>query len=355
MNRFYMKARTLALRTPIGKKMRYRMQMKSYKPENAAKLVDMTFGPEISQNEKEAIVQDMMNEALKYNVAFDEYVMYHFRERNFEDRRKFIPTRERALYCERLNNPKNQMIFDDKGKTYQVFKKYFHRDLIEVVGWRRSSKKILRDFVEKHPRFIVKPFNGGNGVGIKIFDISELGSFEEVCKTLKAQYPAGFVAEELIRQVAELSAVHAASVNTLRVFTIRFEDRVEFLPFAWRVGRGNACVDNGGSGGIFCALDDNGVVVSTADEKGRFYDVHPDTKHPLIGFQIPRFEEAKALAKELADVIPDNHYCGWDLALTDNGWVMQEGNWQGGVVAFQCPMQKGCRDMLDAYAKELGV
>ena len=64
---------------------------------------------------------------------------------------------------------------------------------------------------------------------------------------------------------------------------------------------------------------------------------------------------AKELAKELADVIPDNRYCGWDLALTDDGWVMQEGNWQGGVVAFQCPMQKGCRERMDAIVTELGV
>lgn len=354
MNRFYMYLRTIALTTKLGKKMRLKRQMNSYTEENARKVVENNY-KDLSESKKEELVQDMMTEAKKYNVAFDEYVMYHFEDRDQQSRRQFIPTRERALYCERLNNPKNQIIFDDKGKTYEVFGRYFRRDLVEVVGWSKRSKQGFRTFVEKHPRFIVKPFNGGNGVGIKIFNSEEMGTFDEMCQMLKAKYPSGFVAEELIKQVEELAAVHKESVNTLRIFTIRLDDRTEFLPFAWRVGRGDSCVDNGGSGGIFCALDDNGVVVSTADEKGRFYDVHPDTNHPLIGFQIPRFEEAKALARELAEVVPDNRYCGWDLALTDNGWVMQEGNWQGGVVAFQCPMQKGCREMLDAYAKELGV
>ena len=37
------------------------------------------------------------------------------------------------------------------------------------------------------------------------------------------------------------------------------------------------------------------------------------------------------------------------------GWVMQEGNWQGGIVAFQCPLQKGCRERMNAIVKELGV
>lgn len=349
-----MKLRTQVLRTKLGKKARYVMQMNSYKRENAVELVETAY-PDLSKSEKENIVNDMMNEAKQYNVGFDEYVMYHFKDRGQEERREFICTRERAVYCERLTNPKNQMIFDDKGKTYEVFKKYFHRDLTEVVNWNKESVELFKEFAEKHTRFIIKPFNGGNGRGIKIVDGARMGSFEQMCDSLKKEYPSGFVAEELIKQIKELSAVHPESVNTMRIFTILFDDRVEFLPFAWRVGRGNACVDNGGSGGIFCALNDDGVIVSTCDEKGNFYDIHPDTGHPLIGFQIPRFQEAKELAKELAYVVPSNRYCGWDLALTDDGWVMQEGNWQGGFVAFQCPMQQGCRKMIDKIVQELGV
>lgn len=352
MNRFYMKARTMVLKTALGKRMRYIMQIRSYKEANAKSIVEEMF-KNLSKAEKEAIVDDMMNEAKKYNVGFDEYIMYHFEDKDQSERREFIPTRERALYCERLNRPENQMIFDDKGKTYEVFKKYFKRDLTEVVGWSAETVKNFKAFVDKHPKFIIKPFNGGNGRGIKIVDVNDAKSYEEFCKTLKQEYPDGFVAEELIKQVKELADIHPESVNTMRIFTILFDDRVEFLPFAWRVGRGSSCVDNGGSGGIFCALNDEGVVVSTSDEKGRFYDVHPDTKHPLIGFKVPHFEEAKELAKELAKVVPTNRYCGWDLALTDDGWVMQEGNWQGGVVAFQCPMQKGCRKQMDAIMNEL--
>lgn len=354
MNRLYMKARTIVLTTGLGKKLRYWRQMRSYKKENAVNMVEQAYGA-LSVSEKRALVEDMMNEAKKYNVGFDEYVMYHFKDRDQDSRREFICTRERALYCERMNDPKNQMIFDDKGKTYEVFGKYFHRDLTEVVGWNEASTKAFAEFVSKHPRFIIKPFNGGNGRGIKIINSEDMGGFDRMCETLKKEYSSGFVAEELIRQVEELSAVHSSSVNTLRVFTVRFDDRIEFLPFAWRVGRGGACVDNGGSGGIFCALDDNGVVVATCDEKGNSYEVHPDTGHPLIGFQLPKFEEAKAFAKELAMVVPSNRYCGWDIALTDEGWIMQEGNWQGGFVAFQCPLQRGCRKEMDAIMEELGL
>jgi len=355
MTRLYMKAKSVVLNTALGKKLRVMKQMNAYKEANAVKAAREAF-PELSAAEIAKIAKDMMHEAKQYNVGFGEYIMYHVEKRDNEERRQFIPTHERVLYCERLNKPENQMIFDDKGKTYEVFKPYFKRDLTEVVGYAKESVQDFKTFVEAHPRFIIKPFNGGNGRGIKIVDASESDSFEALCQTLKKEYPSGFVAEELIVQSKELAEVHPASVNTMRIFTILFDDgRVEFLPFSWRVGRGGSCVDNGGSGGIFCALDENGVVVSTADEKGRIYEVHPDTGHPLIGFQVPRFEEAKALAAELAKVVPTNRYCGWDIALTDDGWVMQEGNWQGGIVAFQCPMQRGYRKEMDAIMKELGL
>ncbi len=353
MNRLYMKARTFVLSTKLGKSFRKKRIMRLYKFDTALATAKSAY-PDKTEKELSEIAEDMMREAKNFNVGFEEYVMYHFENRSEEDRRLFIPTRERALYCEKLNDPKNQMIFDDKGKTYEVFGKYFKRDLVEVVGWSASAMKAFQSFVQIHPRFIIKPFNGGNGRGIKIVDCTGK-DFKELCATLKNEYANGFVAEELIRQCAELAAVHPESVNTMRIFTVRFDDRIEFLPFAWRVGRGSACVDNGGSGGIFCALNEEGEIISTADEKGRFYSVHPDTGHPLIGFKIPRFEEAKELAKELAMVVPDNRYCGWDIALTDDGWVMQEGNWQGGIVAFQCPLQRGYRKEMDAILKELKI
>lgn len=355
MNRLHMKIKAMVLHTALGKKLRYWKQMGAYKVADAEKVAREAYGDKgLTEQQLQDIVADMMKEAKQFNVGFDEYVMYHFENRSSESRREFIPTRERVLYCEKLNRPENQMIFDDKGKTFEVFKKYFKRDLAEVVGWNDKSTEAFKQFVMKHSDFIIKPFNGGNGRGIQIIR-GGAQDFDALCKRLKKEYPSGFVAEELIQQVPELSAVHKDSVNTMRIFTIRMDDRVELLPIAWRVGRGGACVDNGGSGGIFCALDDQGVIVSTCDEKGRSYDVHPDTKHPLVGFQIPQYEEAKKLAAELAMVVPSNRYCGWDLALTKDGWIMQEGNWQGGIVAIQCPMQKGCRAQMDAIMQELGL
>jgi len=73
---------------------------------------------------------------------------------------------------------------------------------------------------------------------------------------------------------------------------------------------------------------------------GVHYKKHPDTNFDLIGYQIPRWEEAKSLSKELALVLPDNHYCGWDLVLTDEGWVLQEANDRGNLSVFNYQPKK---------------
>lgn len=354
MNRFAIKFKYYLMKTGLGKAMRRIKHYYSYKREDAQKIVDAHW-PDKSAEERKLIVDDMMHEAKKYDIVFDEYIFHLFYGKSQEERRAYISILEGAGYCERLNNPKNKLIFADKGETYRVFGKYFRRDQVEVMKWTEQETAEFKAFLEKHPRFIAKPYTGGNGIGIRIVDLAEEGPFEKLCETLKNEYKIGFVAEELIIQAKELSAVHASSVNTMRVITIRMDDRVEVLPCVWRVGRGGRCVDNGGSGGIFCILDDNGVIFSTADEHGNSYDVHPDTKHPLVGFQVPRHEEARELAKELAMVVPSNRWCGWDLALTEDGWVLQEANSQGGIVAVQTPLRRGMRKEIDALMAELGL
>ncbi len=354
MSRLSMSARAYFLNTGLGIKARRIKYYLQHTYAGAYALVNKTW-PNETEEEKKRIAKDMLNEAHKYQVVFDEYIFHRFRNKSQEERRAYIPIMEGAAYCDRLNNPKNKYIFDDKGETYRVFGKYFHREQVKIVKWNNEETNELRSFIERHPRFIAKPYDGANGVGIRIVDLAEEGPVDTLIQTLRGNYPKGFVAEELIIQAKTLSAVNPSSVNTLRLITIRMNDRVEVLPGAWRCGTGGRCVDNGGSGGIFCILDDDGIIYRTADEHGNSYEEHPDTKHPLIGFQVPRYKEARELVVELSAIVPDNRYCGWDLALTEEGWVLQEANARGGIVAIQTPMGRGLRKEMDALLTELGL
>ena len=117
------------------------------------------------------------------------------------------------------------------------------------------------------------------------------------------------------------------------------------------MGQGSSFVDNAGSGGVFGIVDlETGRVYAACDELGNKYEVHPDTKERIIGFVVPRWKEAVALAKELITVIPSVRWVGWDLALTDDGWVLIEGNERAQFV-FQFPDRKGCRKEIDEFER----
>ena len=343
---------------PIGKKLRDLWQMRGFTKIRAEKAYDEFC--KLNKNiclggDKNVIVKDMLVEARKYRFSFEEYFMYHFYNMSLNERRTYVSDRERITYCERMNDMRNMIIFDDKAKTYEVYGKYYKRDLIEIFENNSQEEKEFSNFILKHPRFIVKPFDGACGVGIKIVDARKEKS-KLLLEQLLIEYKRGFVAEELIVQTGLLHDIHPQSVNTLRVPTIKYVNRTEIIHPILRVGRGDSVVDNGGAGGICCAIDvETGIVKSAADESGKYYRIHPDSKIELVGLQIPQWKEAKELAMELSEILPDNHYTGWDLALTDNGWVLQEANDRGTFILFQITDRKGFKPEIERIVQELGV
>ncbi|MBO4599814.1 MAG: hypothetical protein J5641_03645, partial [Bacteroidales bacterium] len=202
----------------------------------------------------------------------------------------------------------------------------------------------LEDFLSRHDVAVVKPLRSSLGQGVKILHDA---SIQEVL-SLMEEYPLGIIVEEMIRQCREMALPHPQSVNTVRLTTYIVDGKVNVLrrPFV-RFGTSGNVVDNGAQGGLFSAIDyDTGIVIGVCDEHGRRHVVHPDSGVPLVGFQVPRWGEAIDFVKELAGVLPFCRYIGWDIALTEKGWVMVEGNSHGQFIGFQLPRNKGFRDEL---------
>jgi hypothetical protein len=295
---------------------------------------------ELNEEEQKRIVNDILDAARKYRFSADEYFCYHFDKKSEDERKTFISDLNRIDFCEALNKSKNLYIFDDKSKSAEVFANYYKRDLCTVK--RAKDLENFKSFLKKHERFIIKPLVGSGGKGIKILtvkyddDHNIAGLFNDYCK---GGY--GFIAEELVTQVKEMSVFHPSSLNTVRLATVLFDEGAEVIAAFFRTGRGGNVVDNAGAGGVFGTINiETGIIEAVGDEYGNSYDVHPDTGEQLVGFKIPRWEEAKELAMELATVVKGNRYAGWDLALSPEGWVMIEGNARGQFV-WQMPSQKG--------------
>ena len=169
-----------------------------------------------------------------------------------------------------------------------------------------------------------------------------------------ARYKDGFVIEELLVNAPEIRAIYPKALNTCRIPAIKNGDEVRIFHPVLRIGRGGAEIDSAtAAGGIMAVVDvETGELLAACDESLNRYEKHPDTGAQIVGFKIPRWDEAIALVKEIATVLEGQHYAGWDLALTPDGWKMIEGN-ACGMFIWQMPMNRGFRAELEQICADL--
>lgn len=309
-----------------------------------------TFVGEVSEDRMREYTYDMVYSLHRFGCMFDEYFFYGYETLNTQGRESFITDKIRWDYYAQMNQDENKELFNNKRKAYELFGAFYKRELIEITEDADAEK--FRAFAKSNECFIVKPIDGSGGRGIYITCREEYENLDVMFGQLRKYGPV--VVEELISQCADMAALHPESLNTLRVPTVKLKDRVVLLPPVLRMGRGKAIVDNATSGGIIVAVDaDTGICTRVGvDEQGNSFIRHPDTGVVLPGFQIPRWDEAVALVNELAHVVQTNNYVGWDLALTDQGWVMVEGNPRGQML-MQIATPKGMKEEIEAYIAQM--
>lgn len=303
-------------------------------------------------------IRKKMAEAYRlYGWYPNEFFQFHYEELTNKERHSIIGEREHGVIAEAMNDKKSARILSDKWETYCVFNTYFNREAILVNGGKKSNRhneaKRLYVFLKRKSKLIIKPRCGSFGKGIHIISAQE--TTENDIFRLISDYPNGIIAEEVIEQVDGLAILHPESVNTLRVHTICYNGEVEIFHPYLRIGRGNKCVDNAGGGGLFTSCNPKtGEVLSVVDEYGHTFTDHPDNGITLVGYTIPCWEDAFKLSELLARKLPGIHYAGWDLALTEDGWVLVEGNPCAQMV-FQISEQKGFREELESILQKFDV
>ncbi len=321
--------------------------------EKGLKFIDKNlsiFVGKVTEEQRQAYITDMVYSLHRFGCPFDEYFLFGYPELNVKGREAFVTDKIRWDFYARMNLEENKEIFNDKRKAYEKFGKFYKRELVEIQNDADEEK--FNDFVSRHSTFIVKPFDGSGGKGIFIADLKDYADIKALFAMLREK--GHVVVEQLIKQAPEMAAFNDSSVNTVRVPTLKLKDRtIVFEPFL-RIGLGNAVVDNAASGGVLTPVDPElGVCTMCGiDENGNRYLKHPKSGIVFPGFQIPRWNEAVTLVKELAEVLPTNHYVGWDIALTEDGWVMVEGNPRGQLVA-QYAKREGIRHTLENYIGQM--
>lgn len=295
------------------------------------------------------IFTDMLLSSVSHEVAFQDYQDWDFHELNRAERRTFMTHPKSNHLAQKLNAPEFRSQFADKSRFNTVFSDYIGREWIDI---RTVGVAEVEDFVKRHGSVMAKVPDSLGGIGIAKRTADTIDDYAKFYDELTRGRQ--FVLEELITQHPEMAALCATSVNTLRIVTYFDGTTVHNLANVLKIGNGGA-IDNFSHGGMYTMLDDDGVAIAPAfNGENRTFDVHPVTGTPIVGFRVPYFAEVLRFVDELARKVPQVPYVGWDIAITPEGPVVIEGNYNTGV--FQAkPSVSGIRTgLLPKYREAIG-
>lgn len=290
-------------------------------------------------------------------LGLDELGYYHYTSLTPEERRHLVPRRENLKFIRSVNNVTDTSVLSDKRRCYLHFSDCYHRDVLAVTPQEVASPQMRQAFVQfvrKHGTVIIKPMSECEGKGVQAIDGNDCS--DERLMAVTDDYTEGYLAEERVQQHPFMAAIHPQSVNTIRINTVRYGDTVEVLWPSWRVGQGSAVVDNYSAGGISIPIDkESGTTLCAISKNGIRFTHHPDTGAELVGVQIPQWQQLCEQVKQMALRLTDIVFVGWDMALTDHGWVMIEANYEPDNKAWQMTSEKGIRDDFEEMKRRLKV
>lgn len=230
-----------------------------------------------------------------------------------------------AFYMEKHNMPVPSLI------SYNLGNRFFCNLVFQMIDSKQKLLTFYKDLFQKtgKTRIFVKAITEMGGTGAYL--ITEQNLEEEISKYGTYILANDCIHQDVIVQHDAINKIYKHSVNTIRFDTYMDKNnKIHILVAYMRFGRGGNVVDNMSSGGFYVGVDEkNGVLKSKSYQFMKYgggqLDRHPDTGIIFEGYKIPYFKEACELIEKCVTYIPDR-IIGWDIAITENGPVIIEGN-----------------------------
>lgn len=269
-----------------------------------------------------AILLDMVYCSVRYGVGYLDYHVFGFALNCGKTRDTFMTMDHNIALVRALNDRAYYPVFNDKVIFNSRFQSYLGRNWIDL---RVSGAAGFAEFVRGRDTLFAKRLGLYGGQGIERIRLDGTDP-QQLYERLMAE--GKYLAEEAIVQHHELDRLCPACVNTIRITTILSGGSAHFAYAFFRIGSGKSATDNISSGGMYTAVSEDGYLSAEAfsDKTGLYYTAHPETGVRFDGFQIPFYREAVQLCEKAALEEPHMRYVGWDVAITEQGPVLIEGN-----------------------------
>lgn len=286
-------------------------------------------------------------------------------EKSAADLRKVASRKTVERIAEALNPVAARATVGDKAVFHHTCKQLGIR-VPRLLGVVRAGESGSRRqlFASGYPRhFVIKPVVGGFGRDVTVYEqtsanrlIAADGShlyLEDLERVMRhVGQRDGCVIQERVWNHPELERLSGSRyLQTVRLITLLDRDGApHILHGHFKIIVGANWVDNyryGQTGNFIAriAVTDGRLETGAAPDlqRGGVLPVthHPETGVPVTGFQLPDWPAACELARTLAVRFAPLRWVGWDIALTPDGPLVIEGNWNS-----DAPNNSQCLDRI---------
>lgn len=293
------------------------------------------------------IMASVLYNSLKYNISILEYFQFHFYKLPQDKKKEFAGTGYMYEYQKLMNPVKYRDALEDKRKFLVSFNDFVNHEYGFLNG---DDSKIQNVLNKEGDKVVIKNHDGQCGIGVKVLnkDNLDLNSIKQIMNDSSTD-----IIEEYIIQHDDLMKLSPSGLNSIRVFTqLNDENQVEILGSRIRISV-NSIVDNMAAGNLAAEVNSESGMVTG---KGFYSDItmepvanHPITGQKILGFQIPYWKETKDMVIKAQLHIPECRSIGWDVAITNSGPQLIEGNHDWCKLVWQIPVQKGLKSILEKH------
>lgn len=259
---------------------------------------------------------------IRYGCLPRQYFNGNFWNKRANDRKDILTYRKFVKIMRFLNQDKDVHILENKSHFNKFFSSFVQRE------WLLSSESTpaqIADFIRSHGEVIIKPFDAMEGEGIYKLNVSSISDINVEAENLSKQ---DVMIEEILVQHPAM-VFGNTSVNTIRVHTILDRNgKGHVLSCVLRAGVGDSVVDNYCSGGVIYPVDvEQGIVSGKGKSRtGDNHITHPHTNIVMLGYEIPNWSILLSETIKAAERLPNLRLVGWDVAITESGIALIEGN-----------------------------
>jgi hypothetical protein len=312
----------------------------------------------------------------------DMYLLYSLYEKNMSEWQQFIGKKEMCELLRQVNEPSDMVTLNDKVEFY-IFCKNNQLPSPEVLFTIGAGKnyfnltdvsdlEYFQTIFEKlgFGYYIFKPAVGSYGGGIYSFLLDHQGFVDlqsgiilSEAEIFKKFFDMGicYLIQNTLVPTPQLKKIMPfPACGMVRVVSYLNKNGKVSIPYAFvTIPSEGQIVSNfmhGYSGNLLAAIDvKSGELLKGfrfgSDNLIASFVLHPDTKEKIEGLEISVWDEVLDIAEIAARSLDTIRFVGWDIAITDTGVKVLEGNPMCDPDGLQLTLEKGIKEALVSQLK----